>query len=141
MRLSSEPPSEPVKVRGVHYMLYATGREPVRFETSEAVLAAYEEVSNTHSDVEIRTVIETEDERRALAEEDIPVTELMDSDDPLERLLNAILRPQYAMRMSRAMVLKRLAGADDWSARTAETRYRNARREILAALTEYQENK
>lgn len=141
MRLSSEPPPEPVKVRGVHYMLYATGREPERFETSEAVLAAYEEVSNTHSDVEIRTVIETEDERRALAEEDIPVTELMDSDDPLERLLNAILRPQYAMRMSRAMVLKRLAGADDPSSRSAETRYRNARREILAALTEYQENK
>ena len=141
MRLSFDPPSEPVKVRGVHYMLYATGREPVRFETSEAVLAAYEEVIETHSDVEIRTVIETEDERRALAEEDIPVTELMDPEDPLEKLINAMMRPQFNFLMSRAMVVKRLAGADDWSARTAETRYRNARREILAALTEYQENK
>ena len=48
---------EPVHVTSTHYMLYATGREPERFETPEEVLVAYTLLQPGYSDVEIRTVI------------------------------------------------------------------------------------
>lgn len=125
---------EPVHVTGTHYMLYATGREPERFETPEAVLAGYDLLSKEgYSDVEIRTVIET------APESELPIGELLD--DALERLMSRLLKPTMVYNFARAGVIKRLAGADDPSSRSAEKRYRNARREILAALTEYQENK
>lgn len=72
-------------------------------------------------------------------ESEVPIGELLD--DPLEKLMSRLLKPTMVYNFARAGLLKRLAGADDPSSRSAETRYRNARREILAALTEYQENK
>lgn len=124
---------EPVHVTSTHYMLYATGREPERFETPEEVLVAYTLLQPGYSDVEIRTVIET------APESELPIGELLD--DALERLMSRLLKPTMVYNFARAGLIKRLAGADDPSSRSAEKRYRNARREILAALTEYQENK
>lgn len=61
-------------------------------------------------------------------------------DDPLRELHSKLMRPFFALQMSGAMLEKKLLSGDKSpAAASAETRYRNARREIHALLTEYKE--
>jgi hypothetical protein len=61
-------------------------------------------------------------------------------DDPLGELHSKLMRPLFALTMSGAMLRKKLLSGDKSpAAASAETRYRNARDEIHALLTEYKE--
>lgn len=61
-------------------------------------------------------------------------------DDPVRQLVSDLMRPTFVLNMTGALLTKKLSSGDKSSAAaSAETRYRNARREILAVLTEYQE--